>query len=170
MGGSTINRREVIASGFALSLLAPGTATSRFVAGQRGQPAALHHFVADGFDAAALAAAEAAASQGAAVMLTGADLTPVYNALDDVWRRALSPVAGVTTTSTAFVLERLALHHHLRVAYRGGIDPDPSVGGALVDRLHAALERPRHLPALAPPRSAHDRDTLVSWLFAPRRA
>jgi len=162
MGGSTINRREVLASGFALSLLAPGAAASRIVSGERGQRAVLHCFVADGRDATALAAADAAAARGAAVVLTGADLTPLYAALDALWRDAPCAVAGVTTTSTAFALERLALHHGLRVAHRGKAHD--------AGWLRAALERPRGLSALAPPRTAAERDTLVSWLYAPKRA
>jgi len=162
MGGSTINRREVLASGFALSLLAPGTAASRIVSVQHGQRTALHCFVADGRDATALAAADAVSARGAAVILAGADLTPLYAALDELWRNAPAPVAGVTTTSTAFALERLALHHGLRIAYRG--EPRDA------DYLLTTRKRARVLRALGPPRNAADRDALVFWLFAPKRA
>lgn len=160
MGGSTLNRRELLASGFALSLL--GIATSRFAPPRRGQRQGLRYFVAESRDATALAAGEEAAAQGAAVILAGIDVTAIYVALDDLWRKAPDAVAGMTTASTAFVLERLALHHGLRLAYRGE-HRNPSW-------LETAYDRPRALRALAPPRSAADRAALVSWLFAPKHA
>ena len=112
-------------------------------------------------------------------MLASADLTPLYAALDELWRNAPEAVAGVTKTSTAFALERLALHHGLGIAYRGihrggnmgtptsellgpprvlrRIERAPaasfaaSLGAALVDYARTAGKRPQGLPALAPP-------------------
>jgi hypothetical protein len=157
-----MNRREVLASGFALSLLAPCIAMSRVAPERRGQRQALRYFVAEGRDATAFAAAEAAAAQGAAVILAGTDLTPLYFALDDLWQKAPVAVAGVTTVGTAFALERLALDHGLRVAYRGERRD--------ADWLRTAYDHPRALRSLAAPRSAADRAALVSWLFAPKHA
>lgn len=191
-----MNRREVLASGFAFSMLAPAAVASHIVSAQHGRQHGLRYFVADGENPHAFAAARAAASKGVAVILAGADVTPLYTALNELWRNAPGAVAGVTTAATAFVLERLALHHNLRIAYRGIhrgrngstltsalLGPPPlhgriqqapagafaaNLGGTLVDSMRSGGERTHGLRALAPPHGG-DRAALVSWLFVPTR-
>nr|MBO2513787.1 hypothetical protein [Gammaproteobacteria bacterium] len=149
-------------------------------------------FVADERFAEARAAASAAARKGAAVHAISDDLTALYDRLDRAWREHPFPVAGLTTSSALFVIERLAADRGSRTVYRGihrrgadgrlvheasGAPTVPAevlatagwteaLGMSLVDFPLAATSL-EPLPMLAPP--GPDGSVLVSWLLAPRR-
>jgi hypothetical protein len=114
-----INRREVIASGLAVSFLARTSAASLAGAPPTGSHEAVAFFAADERFAAARAAARAAASRGAATQSLGADVTALYESLDLAWRTFPFAVSGLTTTNALFVIERLAWDRGLRTVYRG---------------------------------------------------
>src|SRR5690606_33719600 len=117
-GTIMINRREVIASGLAASVLA---AAAPSLAGSAGMSSAraVRLFVADSRIPESAVAARAAELRGAAIGAVPGDVTRLYESLDLAWRRAPFAVAGLTTKSTLFVIERLAWERGLRTAYRG---------------------------------------------------
>ncbi|MFO7285651.1 MAG: hypothetical protein C0P79_002260 [Gammaproteobacteria bacterium] len=183
-----IDRREVLAAGLTVSLLTCTKAVG--AAGAAPRPTPL--FVADERFAEARAAASAAARKGAAVHAISDDLTALYDRLDRAWREHPFPVAGLTTSSALFVIERLAADRGSRTVYRGihrrgadgrlvheasGAPTVPAevlatagwteaLGMSLVDFPLAATSL-EPLPMLAPP--GPDGSVLVSWLLAPRR-
>lgn len=186
--GAVIDRREVLAAGLTVSLLTCTKAVG--AAGAAPRPTPL--FVADERFAEARAAASAAARKGAAVHAISDDLTALYDRLDRAWREHPFPVAGLTTSSALFVIERLAADRGSRTVYRGihrrgadgrlvheasGAPTVPAevlatagwteaLGMSLVDFPLAATSL-EPLPMLAPP--GPDGSVLVSWLLAPRR-
>jgi hypothetical protein len=109
-----INRRELIASGIAVSLAAQNSAAklAGFAANNGAEPAL--HFLADAGLIEARAAADAAAASGANVVWLGNDLTPVYEWLDLALRPAPFAIAGLTSAHDFFVLERIAWDRNLR--------------------------------------------------------
>lgn len=123
-----INRRELVASGFAVAVFgtagAAGTAAVTGTAGavrgaaQRAPAGGATRFVADERSAHARAAGRAAALSGAVVLSTGSDVTSLYGALDATWRAAPVATGGMTTASALFVIERLAFDRGLRIEYR----------------------------------------------------
>jgi hypothetical protein len=194
---SMINRREIMASGLAVTLLArtsaaaiPTTATGsgRFI------------FVADESLAEARAAARSARALGAATRFMATDVTPVYLWLDETLRKAPAAVAGLSTWHAPFLLERLGWDRGLRTIYRGihrrtgGSSPAHELSGspAIVERIrgivagdgiggrHWAASLGRALAATSPG-DVDDRHVLgaqrppglddaalVSWLLVPR--
>jgi hypothetical protein len=113
-----INRREVIASGIAVSLVAQSSAArlAGLAADDGARP--VLHFLADAGLTEARAAADAAAAGGASIVWLGNDLTPVYEWLDLALRPAPFAIAGMTSAHEFFVLERLAWDRNLRTVER----------------------------------------------------
>jgi hypothetical protein len=104
-----VNRRELLATSIALSLVARAQ-------GANG-PSATHFIAATGL-VKARAAAQAAAASGAEIIWLGSDLTPVYTWLDTALRRAPFALAGLTTSHDFFIIERLAFDRGLRTVRR----------------------------------------------------
>lgn len=193
-----VNRREVIASGLGVSLLAGTGAAGAAAAGLIGEGSArtlpgVAMFIAEERIAAARHAARAAASKGASVRLVGEDVTALYEWLALQWRGTPFPVAGLTSPTTLFVLERLAWDHGLRTPYRGEhrrvcgqLEHRLPSSPALLARLESARERWAEAlgnslvegPStnFAPSKTCASfallgcsGDTLTSWLLAPSR-
>lgn len=191
-----INRREVIASGFAVSILARASAASLSVPESSEGWLRVPYFVADErFSEAREAARAAAAGGGLSTMTLAADVTAVYESLDRAWRSAQFAVSGMTTSAALFVLERLAWERGLRTAYRGihhvtsgrpvrhelfgsterlrGLRSEPGPWGIGVGRTLAWWSRGEAtgtetgLFSQLLPRA--DRTMLVSWLLTPKR-
>jgi hypothetical protein len=194
-----ISRREVMACGIALTLLARTATSADGASGPGGRRRGRIVFVADGRIRAARTAAASAAGTGASLRSFTTDITPVYEWLDLSLRTEPMCVAGLTTAHALFAIERLGWDRGLLTVYRGlhregrGSAPSHALAGvpALVERLEH-LERlggrdwPRHVGRIlteavpGPVERAHivtsqqlpshDDNVLVSWLLAPRAA
>jgi hypothetical protein len=191
-----INRRELIVSGLAVSVLARASSAAAL-----SSPAAapsdrlpVRYFVADERFREALETSRAAAGSGTAILTFSADVTGLYESLDLAWRSARFAVSGMTTPGALFVLERLAWDHGFRTAYRG-IHRSTNEG-SVRHELFGSSELLRRMSgeggpwasqvgrALASWRRAEstcneplllsqllptaDRATLVSWLLTPK--
>ena len=186
-----ISRREVLASGAALSVLtqtsAAGVGTLR---GQNGNTI----FIADRDVAESRIAAAAATTSGAEAVEFMSDVTPAYDKLDVRLRESPKFVAGLATPQALFALERLAWDRGLRTIYRGihrtararYVSHQLSGSGAFMERINtpaardfaarlghelvAATQAPVEASAIITSQwlPARDDDVLVSWLFAPR--
>lgn len=183
-----IGRREAIASGLAVSLLARSSATRAFGAlSATGRVAS--DFVADERFGEAREAASAAEAGGATVRLLADDITRLYQSLDLGWRSAPFAIAGLTAGNVSFVIERLAWARGLRTVYRGihhrlrdgrfeheligspallrRIDAPAGLdwtvlGSALAGPASGLPDRPICSPAIG------DLTTLVSWRLVPK--
>lgn len=192
-----INRRDVIASGLAVSLLARSSAASIAGAAPAAGTATVQRFVADVRFPEARAAARAAGNRGAAIQSLAEDVTPLYESLAAAWRSAPFALAGLTTKNAFFVIERLAWERGLRTVYRGihlrdaddrfrhellgspawvgrvGFDEAPEAWAAVLGHELAVwspepVERPAVTSSQALPGA--DRTTLASWLLVPKGA
>jgi hypothetical protein len=190
-----INRREVIASGLAVSILARTSAAGLSTREPSAESLRVPCFVADERFSEACEAARAAAAGGVASTMTlGADVTAMYESLDQAWRTAKFAVSGMTTSAALFVLERLAWDHGLRTAYRGihrvmserrvrhdlfgsteRLRSINNESGSWAARVGQTLARwnPREAIATQPVLLSQllpsaDRTMLVSWLLTPR--
>ena len=114
-----INRREVLASGIAATLLGGASAAAVRSGARVEARAGPSVFVADQRIPASRAAANAAETLGSIVQPLTADVTPVYEWLDLKLRDTSAPVAGLTTPHALFPIERLAWDRGLRTIYRG---------------------------------------------------
>jgi hypothetical protein len=110
-----INRRELMASGVAATLLAPLSLASV----RAGSQGACSVFVSDERIPEAMAAAHESETLGATTLPLGTDVTAIYEWLDLSLREAPKGVAGLTTSNALFVIERLAWDRGLRTVYRG---------------------------------------------------
>lgn len=191
-----INRREIMASGIAVTVLGPASRASGAAHSAAIGGAGPSVFIADAHVPAARAAARAAHSLGVPSRALAADVTPVYAWLDLALRAAPVTIAGCTTPQALFALERLAWDRGLRTVYRGvhrhqgkAAPADEFLGSpAIVGRIRRIDDRDwgaglaRVLATAAPGPAdgrhivtsqwlpqAHDR-VLVSWLLAPRAA
>ena len=120
------NRREVVLGGLAGSALAaaPRLLRAAGAACPADLPAAPCRIVVDERYAAPRALAEAALARGWAVSANRGDVTSLwYDDLALRWRTHPMPIAGMTTVSALFCLERLAvdagLRLNLRIDHRG---------------------------------------------------
>lgn len=190
-----ISRREALAAGLTAPLLALPIAATSATRSERRAARGAPLFVADDRFVEARAAARAASKRGATIHTVSDDLTPLYDRLDRIWREHPFAVAGLTTATTFFVIERLAadrglktvhrLAHRQRIDGRLGHSPDgradspaarhttattavspDALGTALVEAGFSAAERRRITPLAAPGR---DGRTLTSWLVVPSR-
>lgn len=127
-----IKRREVLASGIAVSLLSRITAAA-IAPPDTGivpapNPAATsagrRFFIAALQLAESRAAAAAAVRAGALSRSLAADVTPVYEWLDVALRSERFSIAGLSSAQAFFVIERLAWDRGLRTVYRGIHRPD----------------------------------------------
>jgi hypothetical protein len=143
-----ISRREFIhASVAGVALAAAG-----------GAP--LYKVIYDQRFAGSAAFAAAVRKLGFATHAIRGDITGLwFNDLDRHWRERRAPVAGLTTESALFCLERLAWDHQMRVAFRAE-HPLPLASGP---RLARALIVGR-LPMAS--QVADGREFLVSWRIA----
>ena len=115
-----VNRREVVVSGLAVSILARTSAASLSSSDSSSTEwLPVQYFVADERFREAREASRAAARSGTALMTFSADVTALYESLDLAWRSARFAVSGMTTPAGLFVLERLAWDRGLRTGYRG---------------------------------------------------
>lgn len=190
-------RRDFIGGSIAAGVLAGiGYAPGVFA---RSKPAGAHLHKAiydERFTEGAQFAAEIT-TLGIATRAIRGDITDVwFDDLDLRWRQSPVAVAGLTTESALFCLERLAWDHRLRVVFRaehalapGCVEHTVSCSGATLDQLHD-LERIHtgwwapevaHVVAEVPARQLPDRTRtlrtpapspgdagfLVSWVIAP---
>ncbi|MDX1561374.1 MAG: hypothetical protein R3305_00515 [Gammaproteobacteria bacterium] len=182
-----INRREVLASGLAASLLARSAAAATDAREARATRYAPTVFIGDERFADARAAVRAAAAHGATVRWLGNDVTPIYEELDLALRAERFAVAGLTTAQTSFVIERLGWDRDLRTVYRGRHTGTHAFEGhsTLIELIGGSNRRTwaqavgRTL-AEEPGRPAKDNELvtsptlprseagLVSWLLVPR--
>jgi hypothetical protein len=138
-----ISRREVMASGIAMTLLARTATAAVGATGPIGTCPGRVVFVADSRIPEARSAADSAAETGTECRSFASDITPVYEWLDLSFRTEPMRVAGLTTAHALFAIERLGWDRGLRTVYRGlhgaGRASAPShafVGArALVERL-----------------------------------
>lgn len=193
-----MNRRELMASGIAATLVARGSAAAVSVAAPAAAGARRPLFLADQRFGDAQVATVAAEAAGAPIHRFGADVTPVYEWLDLRLRSGPAPVAGIATPHALFVLERLAWDRGLRTVFRGvhrdvssrHLTHECSGAPAVVARIESAGRENwaatvgrvlATVPALTDdsgrnvvtsphlPRN-DEKDTLVSWLLIPRRS
>jgi len=191
-----INRREIMVSGMAVTLLSRSATAAIPTADGVTRPTGRSVFIADLRNPAGRAAAGAAAALGASVRALEDDVTPIYQWLDLSLRTAPLTVAGLATANACFAIERLAWDRGLRTIYRGvhrprdGRSMTHRLAGApaIVERIGTmdsrawAAQLGRAVAAARPgpgdlrhvvtaqwvPRS--DEPGLVSWLLAPRAA
>jgi len=185
-----INRRELVASGVAATLLTQVSLAS-VRAGSEGAPSV---FVSDDRKPEARAAAREAATLGVDTLPLGTDVTAVYEWLDLSLRQSPLTVAGLTTPHALFVIERLAWDRDLRTVYRGLHQrvrgrlsslklvgsPDIAESVRSIDNGNFGRDLGRILARATPGPSDHaflvtsqhvprQNDTaLASWLLAPR--
>lgn len=189
-----ITRREIMASGIAVTLLARASAAAAVsTAGADAQPQR-RVFVAEAGIPDAVAATRTATGPGVVPLSFESDVTRVYEWLDVELRTARVLVGGLTTPQALFAIERLAWDRGLRTAYRGlhrrvgGPAPSHELLGspAIVERIESidphewaeGLGRALTVAVPGPADYRHvvtsqqvpriDDNAFVSWLLAPR--
>lgn len=119
------SRREFLAGSIASTLLAGLGCTPASRAATTRTP--LYKAVYDERYAEALQFASEISALGVATVAMRGDITDLwFNDLDRHWRKEPAAVAGLTTESALFCLERLAWDHRLRVVFRAdhAVQPD----------------------------------------------
>ncbi len=165
-----INRREIMASGLALTMLGRRSAAQAGTSGQESAAGAVPVFIADARFAQARAAARTAAARGAAIRFTNGDITPVYEYLDLALRETTFAISGLTSQNALFVLERLGWDRGLRTRVRIGSGREGDWAAALISILDgapaASLAPARRLSL--PPLPGTGGGKLAAWLLVPR--
>jgi len=145
-----INRREVLVSGIALSVLAQQSSANTIAAPRNTADRLVSRLIADERFRAARNAAHSAAANGISVHWLAEDVTPVYESLDLAWKSTSFAIAGLTTPNALFVIERLAWDRGLRTI-----------------RQNIQTDEPQRIDS-SPTMPVTDSFTLVSWLLAPK--